>query len=527
MKVTTNYQTAKEHIAKFEPIFFTHFSGALYKNTEHRGSEQHLSGRKYRGLFDENDGSYVTLTKEAKSGEVIIDRDSYGSIPLFYSTDHPVVSTDLTLLINICGSDFNSDALAEYLSASYLTAGKTIYKNIRCLMPNETIVVHENILKVQFKNIFLQESIQSELEVSALLERAIDNSINNLLAMFPGTLALNLSGGTDSTLLLAKIRTQEPHKKIVTSTYFHDDWRDDIDDWKYADHASKQFGSQHQLIRVDNETFCQSHRELLRGTYNVYHTYAAAFYAQNKVSGGTDDGVPILNGSGPDESIIGTEKISIHDLLSLRMLGRDRWIKYLIANVDYIKLPETTVMKMLRGGTTGFVQSRMNIAETLMGSSNFVEFQRRYHVATILQDHIQELSSVARLLNRPILFPYLTNDIFRIIFSTSFEVLNSNEVYKSVVKKMLERSMPKDFVYRHKIGFQSPSRPYFKSGKGLGRELSKLLSNGRSSCLNLDLVAPSIRDRLNADIDFHRRYDFLEWTVYNILLLEHYRGTCA
>lgn len=159
-----------------------------------------------------------------------------------------------------------------------------------------------------------------------------------------------------------------------------------------------------------------------------------------------------------------------------------------------------------------------------MDAPNFVEFQRRFHALTILQDHVQELSAVAQALDRCILFPYLTNDIFRIIFSTRFETLNAGDIYKSVVKRVLEKFMSSSFTHRKKIGFQSPSRPYFKSNVGLGRELQRLLSKGKSAVLDLEVVEAGIRERLNSELDLRARYDFLEWTAYNILLLEELRG---
>lgn len=526
MKVATNYQAAIQLVTNSESVFFTHIGAPLYEKTNRGELEQHVIGRRYRGIFDENDGSYITVTA-VKGGAVSIDRDSYGSIPLFYLTDRPVISTDLKFLIEVCSHDFSFEALAEYLSAAYLTAGKTIYKNIRWLMPNETIVLQGKRLAIRPKNIFPELHIKSEQEASHLIERALDNSLENILKKYPGPILLNLSGGTDSTLLIAKIRRARPDLEIVTTTYFHEDWREDLDDWKYAHQASTKFRSRHQLIRLNNENFCRSHREFLSGTLNVCHTYAPAFYAQNNAVSDLDMKAPILNGSGPDESIIGTEKIAVGDLLSLRELRRNEWIDHLISKIDYIKLPEKTVTELLQRGSSGFVQSRKDIATTLLASPNFVEFQRRYHALTILQDHIQELSSVARFLKRSILFPYLTNDMFRIIFGTSFEMLNFNGVYKSAVKIILEKYMPAEFVHRAKIGFQSPSRPYFKSRMGFGQELSRLLTKKRTSLLNLDLIASSISSRLKADLDLRQRYDFLEWTSYNILLLEEFRDANA
>ena len=88
--------------------------------------------------------------------------------------------------------------------------------------------------------------------------------------------------------------------------------------------------------------------------------------------------VPIVDEYGPDKSIIGTEKIAISDLLSLRSLKREEWLDYLINNIDYLKLTEASVREMLQGAGSGFVHARKAVAARLMDAPNFVEFQRRY-----------------------------------------------------------------------------------------------------------------------------------------------------
>jgi hypothetical protein len=236
--------------------------------------------------------------------------------------------------------------------------------------------------------------------------------------------------------------------------------------------------------------------------------------------GGLGALVPIVNGSGPDESMIGTEKIPIGELMALNALEKGQWVDHLICSIDYAKIPESSVAPMLREVTGGFLGTRREIAHRLLGAPSFCDFQRRFHAITVLQDHILELSSVAGVLGHAIEFPYLTNDIFRIIFSTPFEALNASGVYKAALKQALQKRMPRDFVHRPKIGFQSPSRPYFMSPTGLGGELSKLLSRRSSALLNMQVVAPAVQERLGSTLDLRRRYDFLEWTAYNLLLLE-------
>jgi asparagine synthase (glutamine-hydrolysing) len=230
-----------------------------------------------------------------------------------------------------------------------------------------------------------------------------------------------------------------------------------------------------------------------------------------------------LNGSGPDESIIGTEKIPIKDLLNFRNLPKKFWDKNLIEEIDYLKLGEKNIQKYLLKkyrSKVNFVNNRLSIASQLRESKNFVEFQRRYHAVTVLQDHILEISQVGSVIGRSIIFPYLTQDIFNIIFSTPFEILNKNGVYKSIIKKLLERYIDKKFVYRPKIGFQAPSRPYFAKKNGLGGSMNNLLKVNNSKFFDLVCLKDAVKDRIENSTNIFKRYDFLEWTSYNMLLLE-------
>ena len=94
---------------------------------------------------------------------------------------------------------------------------------------------------------------------------------------------LNLSGGADLTLLLAKIRERDRHRKISTTTYFHEDWRDDLNDWEYAREASTKLGSDHRLIKINNELFSQVHKELVvRATKCLSHLCGCILRAERE-----------------------------------------------------------------------------------------------------------------------------------------------------------------------------------------------------------------------------------------------------
>src|SRR5438477_397691 len=130
MKVVTDYRLAKTLAGRSEPVLYC--NAEPYAQRADGGHEEHVIGRRYRGLFDENDGSYVIVTK-ASDGILHIDRDSYGSIPIYYSRVRPVVSTDMRFIVEIDRPNFSSPAVAEYISAAYLTGGRTIYEDVHSL----------------------------------------------------------------------------------------------------------------------------------------------------------------------------------------------------------------------------------------------------------------------------------------------------------------------------------------------------------------------------------------------------------
>ena len=517
---TNDIVEAKKLSSKNIPLFFTRFQEPLLESTNNDCTIQHIIGRRYKGCLSEFDGSFVKLL--IKKDITYIDRDSYGGIPIYFSNKIQFATTEFDVIIKLLNpksSSVNISAMSEYLSASYITNGKTLYKDISWLLPYQTLSFKKKIFSINNKKIFPSFHFSDEKKVSNYLDQSINNSLSDFVKRFTGPVTINLSGGTDSTLLFAKIRELQPNKKILTNTYFHSDWRKDLNDWKYAELASKKFKSDHKLINITNQKFCRNHFEYLKKIKHVSHTFASSFYLQNK----NNTKFPILNGSGPDESIIGTEKIPIKDLLNLRNLPKNFWDKNLIEDIDYLKLSEKNIKKYLLKkyrSKVNFVNNRLSIASELKESKNFVEFQRRYHAVTVLQDHILEISQVGSVIGRPIIFPYLTQDIFNIIFSTPFEILNKNGVYKSIIKKLLERYIDKNFVNRPKIGFQAPSRPYFAKKNGLGGSMNNLLKVNNSKFLDLLCLKDAVTDRIENSSNIFKRYDFLEWTSYNMLLLE-------
>jgi asparagine synthetase B (glutamine-hydrolysing) len=507
IEVLGSAEAARARAMAGAPVLYSHVG------FERSGSEV-VIGWRSPGLFEEADGSYVVVG-HTPDGSSLVDRDGFGSVPLYYREDLAAVSTDLRFLLELRPTPLDPDGVAEYLASSFTTCGATVHRGVRVLEPDELVVVSGSSIRVERKPLFGDCTIDDPREACELLRAAIERSIRSVSARCAGGFALNLSGGVDSTLALALLANDRPDR-VVTTTFFHDDWREDLDDWRWAATAADQFGSDHRLARIDNAAFTASHRALVEGSGTVWHTYAAAFRLQNLLAPAS---LPIVNGSGPDESMVGTEKVPVDDLLARRSLPRDAWVDELFRGFDAAKLDASDVGSLVPGSTGAWARHRRSLAGRLADAPDFVELQRRYHAMTVLQDHIRELSAVAASLGRPVLFPYLTNDVFRVVFGSRFAALNVGGTYKAVMKQLLAEHASSELVHRAKVGFQSPSRPYFRSTTGLGAALPPLLAR-RGSVMDVGVLAPAVRERLDAPLDVRRSYDFLEWNAYNVLLLE-------
>lgn len=519
------------YILNFEDIgheglstkFFCHFPPRYVRKVRSKFGNAIVIGRTFYGPDAELDGNYA-LIHRTDDGIIEIDRDLFGSIPLFYSLKRGLISTDLRDLLPDSGMKWSSDGACEYLSCAFISLGQTIYEDIFVLRPDEKLFILDNNLFVGRKKIFHPETIVPFVgDLTKELKNAIQRSICNLSDEIEKQCILNLSGGNDSTLILAMLREERNDLEIFSNTFFHVDWRhDEFDDWKYAEQAAKKYKTHHHLVNISNKKFEAAHNELVKSGKNVFHTYAAAFYLQNKeLEKSVHHNAPIINGSGPDETMIGTEKIPVNRLMSMNKMAQNEWIKYTHDAKDYNKLPETEANFLLKIQGGSFLGRRHKLALELLGTvDSFVDFQRRFHSMLILQDHIIELSQVSAILGRPIFFPFLTNEIFRIIFGAKFKDLNRNFVYKAVIKDILSQFMEKNFVYRKKIGFQSPSRQYFLAPDGLGCEVHRLLNKKDSSILSIENAKTAVLERLKDEFSPIKRYDFVEWAVFNMLRLD-------
>jgi len=463
-------------------------------------------------------GSYFLILFDKEENALRIYRDAWGSVPVFYEKERMIISDSISEIVAcIPESKLNNKVLCEYLACSYIVGAPTLYSNILALEPRNMLEFKNQDLSTRQNHNY--PKFDKDLRINDLvveLEEAIDKSINNIFTAIadPEEFFIALSGGTDSSLLTAKLYEKYDHKKFICGTVHYENWH--LNDTEYFRRVIDQYKLDGYIESINNENYANALVDLINSSKYIYHTFSPSFFSlANSINSKYPKIKYQINGTGPDEGIIGFEKIPMAEMLANNNLKKEQWIKFLFEKLDYIYTPPEIIYSIVNEGGD-ILSSRMKIANNLLNTcDHFSEFQRRYTFETVTDHHIRMLYHIAQLNNIETIYPYCTQEIFAISFKAPYSELNLNEIYKAVYKRILLKYFGEEFVYRPKIGFHAPSRVYFKEGKGLGAKLSGINLADMQKLFNLEEVKKQINHRLN---DKDAILDYLLWTFLNFSL---------
>ena len=152
------------------------------------------------------DGMYaVTIYDETQPNKLILKRDSFGIKPLYYKTSAVVsFGSEIPSLLKCAPGEnvLNTLAIQEVLLWGAVLGNKTIYRELKKVLPGETILLQvNNAANDSFINISSKKKSHHENTFAVKdLREAIQNSVLSCLdSNHPVGLAI--SGGLDSTIL--------------------------------------------------------------------------------------------------------------------------------------------------------------------------------------------------------------------------------------------------------------------------------------------------------------------------------------
>ena len=484
--------------------------GAAYSFKSSTDTETILAGYQIYGtaIFEMLNGIFALAILDKNKNELIVCRDQYGVKPLYYYSHNGdfVFGSEIKSFLEIPDIDKSLDyrALVNYLHFLYSPGEQTPFKHIKKLSPGHYIKVPlDRISDLTFTKYFEIPFIgeykeYNEDEWINGLDLHFTNAVERQL-MSDVPVGFFLSGGLDSSLIVA-IARKITGKKLSTYTIDTDMTKDNIEgftnDLHYAKQVAKHLDVDLQIVKSDVDIVKDFDKMIWH--LDEPQADAAPLNVLNISQKARENGdFVLLGGTGGDDLFSGYRR---HQAILME--------KYLKVTPGFIAkglkkfssiLPQDNpnvrrAAKLLKHGDLPQIERLagyyewlpLSVNKSLFGSSILEEI-KTYDPSKILIDSLSNIKNEKEILNYLLYWdmkyfltdhnlnytdkmsmavgietrvPFLDNDLVK--FSTQLPVnlkMKGKET-KYLLKKVAERYLPKEVIYRSKTGFGAPVRKW-------------------------------------------------------------------
>ena len=418
-------------------------------------------------------------------------------------------------------------AFYDYLTFMVSPAPKTIFENIYKLPAGfyAKIDVKKNIEFKEWYNLIKKISYTEKQEfknedfclenIDNLLQKAVKK---RMMADVP--VGAFLSGGVDSSLITA-LMSQNTSKLKTFSVAFSDG--PEFNELKYAKKVADIFGTEHYDFTIAEKQAFDFYEKM------VYHTdepladcVCIPFYFVAKIC--RENNIPVaLVGEGADELFFGyptyatykkfndfvwnPSKKFIPDFFKKTFYKTSKIFLKKQANVLELLNNWSHNKPLLWGGALAFNElqknrilnavffTQKNLKQDLIVNKIYSGLKQDFDSSLIVNYHLNQLKihdSKADFLKKVLYLefkqrlpelllmradkmsmavglearvPYLDHKLVEFMFNVPAKLKFKNNETKYLLKKVAEKYIPKEIIYRKKIGFAAPTISWFESGK--------------------------------------------------------------
>ena len=438
------------------------------------------------------DGMFAFAIFNSKTGETIIARDRFGQKPLYFGTQNNVFafSSDVRSFAQLFSTlTIDKNALGYLFSELSTPRENSIWNEVKKLKAGHYLSYYQgNIdIKKYWDPQFSSSNKKSIIEFETLNKLITESVKKRLVAdVSVGTF---LSGGVDSSLVTA-IAAIESEKKISTfSVGFNYEKYNEL---PFAKIVADKYNTDHHELNVNPRDF-DTVDELINefgepfADSSMIPTAFVSKFAKSKVS-------VALGGDGGDEFFCGYTTYNeallmqnrfnnLHPLKKVAKLGSILTNISKVNNVSEL-LNQTYISKskaLFRN--MGFNSTQLEslfsdkkISASFMENSLEIIKESELHTDSmfdsiwystlhtrLVNDYLVKVDKASMFHSLEVRSPLLDKDLFKHIIQYSPEQLLQNSTNKFVLKKIAEKYVPKEVLYRKKMGFSIPIGEWFRN----------------------------------------------------------------
>jgi len=415
--------------------------------------------RKLNGMFS------ISIFDKRKKALYLI-RDRIGEKPLYYNfqDNRLIFASEIKSILSIVKSrEVDLESLNQYLTFNYVPPPRTMFKDIKQVMPGSYIRIDENNFSEvkwwELSEINSEQKKEKELKDSiyATLEDAVKIRLRSDVPF-----GAFLSGGIDSSTVVGLMskNLNEPVKTFCIG--FNEN---NFDESLFAKQAAERFHTDHNLEKVSpnlldlwEETIY--HCDQPHGDVSFMPTLRVAQLASKKVK-------VVLTGDGGDELFAGYDKyLNFFEKYGNGLSDIDFYSKY-FENITLFnnELREELYSKATKSKINH--QESENIMSTLLDKSkHFDQINKALYIDTMLllpgNNLIKpdRMGMAVSIENRS---PFLDFNMVELAFSIPGNLKLNNGESKLILKRTFESLIGKKLTYRKKQMFTVPIGNWLKT----------------------------------------------------------------
>jgi asparagine synthase (glutamine-hydrolysing) len=512
------------------------YNGEIYNHAELR-PQLEAKGHRYRThsdtetivhLYEEYGrdcvkhlrGMFAFAIWDRRKRVLFAARDRLGIKPFYYRWDGKafIFGSEIKAILACPGvaAEFNRNVLAEYLAFGYVTGEETMFAGIRKLPPGHTLELGEDgalrIERYWDLNIEMDREARPQSYYVQTYRELLEASVRSHL-MSDVPLGVFLSGGLDSSVVAA-LTTKIRGDRIQTFAVGYDEEK--FSELSFASEAAKHIGSEHHEVRLNREEFFQSlprliwHEDEPLVWPSCIALYFVARLAQERVA-------VVLTGEGSDETLAGYTRYA-WTLLNARMDGAYRALtpnalRELIRNAIQASPLSATLHRKLqhtflvRDGNswpsfyydnffsafTAAEQMDLLTSEALAtagdtyagsmdawnrSSGDLLHRMLYADINSYLIELLMKQDQMSMAASVESRVPFLDHELVEFTARIPARYSIQGMAGKFVLKRAVEDLLPRELVYRKKMGFPTPW-DYWLAGPQLDK-IERLLLEPRS-----------------------------------------------
>lgn len=415
-------------------------------------------GKECLNMFE---GDFSLAIWDIKKRSLFLARDRFGVKPLYFSYSKKFFRFGSTLQSIIVNKDIDMKLDPKSLHMHFslhavVPAPNTIFENIKKVPPGHYLIINEE-KKVILEKYWELDSkdnnlIEDENEAISLIRDLLSKSVEKRLSASDIDVGVLLSGGLDSSLIVALAKDKFPKLKTF-SIGFEDDKEEKGSEFFYSDQVAKKFNTNHQKYIIDNAVVLSKLPDAFKSMSEpMVAQDAVAFYMLSELV--SKDVKVILSGQGADEGFAG---YFWYKKIALEENNYNNFLKHYVDRSD-AELREFLKIKFKNDYTSRLVQDKLNLinSKTLIGNVLNLDI-----TTLVVDDPVKRVDNMTMAWGLEARVPFLDHDLIEASAKIDPR-LHLKRNGKNILKAISDNLLPRDIISRKKGYFPMPALKYIR-----------------------------------------------------------------